>query len=115
MVPKEIFVTLTDDTFRYEVLERSGPIIVAFMAPWSTSYKTLEPKLDGLSRAYEGVAMFCKLDVETNWQTPAYCGIQSIPTLVFFLDGQVEDRLVGVPSKRELARRLNALLSIPES
>ncbi len=103
-------ITLSDDNFNHEVLENYPPVIVDFWAEWCGPCRTIAPTIETLASEFEGRAKVGKLDVDNNPTTASKYQISSIPTLLFFKDGEIIDRVVGVVSKKVLSDKLNALL-----
>jgi thioredoxin 1 len=69
--------------------------------------------VEELAEDFEGRAKIGKLDVDNNPQIAQQYGVRSIPTLLFFKNGDVEDQLIGAMSKSELSKRLEALSGQP--
>ncbi len=109
------YVTLTDENFQEEVLNADVPVLVDFWAVWCGPCRVIAPVIEQLAEEFEGRAKIAKLDVDHNPQTAMAFGIRSIPTLLFFKDGQVVDQMIGgSPSmKRALAAKLEALAAQP--
>ncbi len=105
------YVTLTDDNFRSEVLESDAPVLVDFWATWCGPCRMIAPVIEQLASEYEGRAKIAKMDVDHNPETPMHFGIRSIPTLLFFKDGQVVDQVIGAASKKILTDKLEALVA----
>jgi thioredoxin-like negative regulator of GroEL len=72
----------------------------------------LAPVLDELARDYAGRVKFTILNLDQNKVVASHEGVTGTPTLFFYSKGKLTDRLVGVVSQVEIARRLNSLLSI---
>ena len=104
------YVTLTDDNFEDEVLESDQPVLVDFWAEWCGPCKMLEPVVEELADEYDGQAKIGKLDVDANQQVAMDYNIRSIPSLLFFKGGEVEEQVVGVASKKKLADKLDELV-----
>lgn len=103
-------VTLTDANFD-ELVKKSGkPVMVDFWAAWCGPCLMIAPIVEELSKEFEGKALIGKLDVDNNPNVSVEFGIRSIPTLLFFKNGQVVDKQVGVVPKSVLLQKLNALL-----
>ena len=106
-------VTVSDSNFKQEVINADVPVLVDFWAAWCGPCRMIAPMVEDLAREFDGRAKIAKLDVDHNPQVAMQFGIRSIPTLLFFKDGQVVDQLIGASSKRSLADKLEALVSEP--
>ena len=93
-----------------EVLQSHEPVLVEFWAEWCPPCHTIAPVIERLAAAFEGIAKVGKVDVEDNSSLAAEYSIQSIPSLLFFKDGEVMDRVTGAASKEVLAEKLKALV-----
>lgn len=107
------YVTLTDSNFKEEVLDSDVPVLVDFWATWCGPCRMIAPTIEQLAAEFDGRAKVAKLDVDQNPQTAMQFGIRSIPTLLFFKDGQVVDQLIGASSKKALGDKLENLVSQP--
>ena len=107
------YVTLTDANFAQEVLQSDKPVLVDFWATWCGPCRIVAPSIEQLAAEYEGKAVIGKVDVDHNPQTAMAFGVRSIPTLLFFKDGQVVDQLIGAAPKKTLASKLDMLLGQP--
>jgi thioredoxin 1 len=103
-------LTFTDANFEELVKKSDKPVLVDFWAEWCGPCKMIGPVVEELSKEYEGKAVIGKVDVDNNPGTSVEFGIRSIPTLLFFKNGEIVDRQVGVVSKAVLAQKLDALL-----
>ncbi|MCR5203356.1 MAG: thioredoxin [Lachnospiraceae bacterium] len=98
----------TDENFEGEVLKAEGLVMVDFFATWCGPCKMMAPIVEELATEYEGKAKIGKLDVDEASATAAAYGIMSIPTVVFFKNGEKVDQFVGAKPKAEIAKILDA-------
>ncbi|HEX8351380.1 MAG TPA: thioredoxin [Pyrinomonadaceae bacterium] len=105
-------VAVTDGTFAREVVEASNarPVLLDCWAAWCGPCRMIAPALDELAAESAGLYRVAKLDVDANPQTAAALGVQSIPTLFIYKNGQPVERIVGAQPKHVLAARLSAHL-----
>lgn len=103
-------VEITDANFQEVVINAGKPAIVDFWAEWCGPCRMLTPIIKELSTEYEGRVVVGKVDVDSNPGISAKYGIRNIPTLLFFKDGQVVDKQVGVVPKGALVTKLEAIL-----
>lgn len=103
-------VEVTDNDFEKKVLQSDKPVLVDFWAVWCGPCKMVAPSVAQLSDEYEGKAGVFKLDVDHNPITAAKFGIRNIPTLLYFKNGEIVDKHVGVAPKNVLASKLDALM-----
>jgi len=101
---------VTDANFKDEVLNSNVPVMVDFWAEWCGPCKMIAPTVAELAKEYEGRAKVVKLDVDSNFQTSGAYNVRSIPTLLFFKNGQVVDKIVGAMPKQKLKEKLEANL-----
>ncbi|MDZ4840054.1 MAG: thioredoxin [Bacteroidota bacterium] len=100
---------ITDANFE-EYLASGKPMVVDFWAAWCGPCLQLAPTIEELAHDYEDKAVVGKLDVDNNPTTAGKYGIRSIPTILFFNNGELVDREVGLVPKRRLAEKLDKQL-----
>lgn len=105
--------TLTDDNFEDEVLNSDEPVLVDFWATWCGPCRQIAPIVEDLADEFEGRAKVGKVDVDENPQVAQQYGVRSIPTLLFFKDGEVQEQLVGASGKQPLKETLEDLVGQP--
>jgi len=98
------------NNFQQEVLESSIPVLVDLWAPWCMPCRMISPIVEELGNDNQGKLKVCKLNTDENQNIAARYGIQGIPTLLFFKDGQEVDRIVGVTPKPIIQQKLDAIL-----
>jgi len=103
-------VEVNENNFQQEVLESSIPVLVDLWAPWCMPCRMISPIVEELSNENQGKLKVCKLNTDENQNIAARYGIQGIPTLLFFKDGQEVDRIVGVTPKPIIQQKLDAIL-----
>lgn len=84
--------------------------MVDIYAPWCGPCKMMAPTIEKLAQEYEGKVKIGKLNLDENIQTGDTYGIQSIPTLLFFKDGELVGSEVGFQSEEALKQKLDSLL-----
>lgn len=100
---------VTDGTFARDVLNAgSRPVLLDCWAEWCGPCRLIAPVLDQLAAEAADRYVIAKLNVDENPQTASRLGIQSIPTLLIFKNGQLVDRLIGAQPKQAITSRLAA-------
>jgi len=103
---------VTDDTFESEVLQADQPTLVDFWAAWCGPCKMVAPVVEEIAQEYGDQLKVAKMDVDDNRDTPSTYGIQGIPTLILFKDGEEAARIVGFRPKAGMMDELKPHLSL---
>jgi len=106
----EGILEIDDSNFDAEVLQADKPVMVDFWAPWCGPCRAIAPVIEELVGTYGDKVKFTKCNVDDNPVTPSKFGIKSIPTLIFFKEGKVEDQVVGIVAKSKLEETLNKII-----
>jgi thioredoxin 1 len=97
---------VTDSTFETDVLQADEPTLVDFWAAWCGPCKMVAPVVEEIAAEYSEQLQVAKMDVDSNRDTPAQYGIQGIPTLILFKDGEEATRIVGFRPKDAMVEEL---------
>ncbi|MHC4396227.1 MAG: thioredoxin [Planctomycetota bacterium] len=100
---------LTDATFDETVHNSDIPVLVDFWAPWCGPCKMMAPILIEIADDYAGRAKVCKLNTDDARDSAIEFGINAIPTLILFKDGQVQKKWVGLTSKKDIIAAIDEL------
>ncbi len=103
-------IKLTDAAFDEVVHGSDVPVLVDFWAPWCGPCKIMAPILEEIADEYADKAKICKLNTEEAHDSAVEFGINAIPTVILFKDGQVQKKWVGLTGKKDLATAIDELL-----
>lgn len=96
----------TDDNFEEEVLKSDKPVLVDFYADWCGPCKMLSPVVEELAQEYEGKWKIGKCNIDESPKISEKYGIRSIPTLMFFKNGEKADQILGFVAKEKITAKL---------
>lgn len=102
-------LNISDSNFD-AILNEGLPVMVDFWAPWCGPCRRVSPIVEELAGEYEGKVKICKCNVDENDAIPMKYSIRNIPTLLFFKNGELVDRLVGAVPKQEIEDKIKSLL-----
>jgi len=101
---------ITSANFEELVLKSDKPVLVDFWAEWCGPCRMVGPIVDELHTEYDGKAVVGKVNVDDQQEIAAQYGIRNIPTILFFKNGEIADKNVGVAPKADLAKKIDALI-----
>jgi thioredoxin 1 len=102
-------VTITSENFE-SLKNGAQPLVVDFWATWCGPCRMIAPIIAKLAEKYDGKITVGKCDVEENDDLAAEYGIRNIPTILFFKNGEVVDKIVGAQSEAKLDEKFQTLL-----
>ena len=102
-------IEIDEANFESEVVQSNQPVLVDFWSNWCGPCKMLGPVLEEIALEHNGRVKVAKVNVETNFHLAERFAIQSIPTLLYFANGEIRDKTVGVLSKPAIVSRLEKL------
>ena len=105
------YVTLTDGNFEQEVTQNSQPVLVDFWASWCGPCQAMNPTIQELATEFKAKVTVGKVNVDDQPTLAAQFGIQSIPTLLVFKNGEVVDTVIGAVPKKVITDTLNTVLA----
>ncbi len=101
---------ITESNFEAEVINSPVPVVVDFWATWCGPCKMISPIVDQVATEVAGVAKVGKVNVDEASALATRYNIRSIPTLLFFKNGEVVDTIMGATSKDNILARLKACM-----
>lgn len=103
-------ISITDAFFEDEVLKNKGISVVDFWAPWCGPCHSMAPALEAFAEANKEIVKVFKLDVDDNPKTAERYKIHSIPTIIFFKDGEKVDSAAKAMSEKALQKMLDKII-----
>ena len=97
---------INEPEFEAEVLRSAQPVLVGFLTGWSKPCRLIEPVLDEVAQACNGKAKIFKVNVDDNPDLGTIYGVQSIPMLIFFFNGKIRAKIVGMVSAKAILDKL---------
>ena len=105
----EGILEIDDGIFDAEVLKSDKPVLIDFWAPWCGPCMAISPLVEQLAGEFGDKIKFVKCNVDDNPISPGKYGIRSIPTLMFFKDGNVVEQVIGIVAKSKLEEVINKI------
>lgn len=102
-------IEITDANFQ-QIIASDKPVMIDFWAEWCGPCKMIGPTVEEMAGDLSDKAVIGKMNVDFNSAVPAQFGIRSIPTLLFFKDGKLMDKQVGVVGRNVLEQKLTTLM-----
>ena len=99
-------VNFSTATFDKSVLKSSKLVVVDFWATWCGPCRMAAPIVKSMADKYNGKAVIGKLDVDKNQEISNRYKVTAIPTILFFKNGKIVDKIVGLPTKEELENKI---------
>ena len=106
----EDVIEVTDATFEQEVLKASLPVLVDFWATWCGPCRTVGPVVEAVAQQFKDRLKVAKVNVDDNVNVPSQYGIRSIPSLLFFRNGELVDQVVGAVPEAQLVKTVDKVL-----
>ena len=103
-------VTAAD--FGREVLFSPVPVVVDVYADWCGPCRAIAPVLEALAGQYAGRLKFVKANLDAEPEVAEVYGVGAVPTLLFFRNGELVDRVTGLPPAQEVWAKLDALAGL---
>lgn len=104
-------VLLNSDNFDQEVYQADVPVLVDFTATWCVPCKVVDPIVESLAAEMAGRAKIAKLDIDESTDIYRGLGVNGVPHVLFFRDGEEQDRIVGVQSRETYVEYLEAMIA----
>ena len=104
-------ININEDSFDIAVIKSPVPVLVDFWAPWCGPCKMIAPILEEIAREKAGAVRVAKVNAEEHPKLAAKFGVQNIPTILLFNNGEVTDTLVGTANaaKKNILQKLEAV------
>jgi thioredoxin 1 len=100
-------INVTEDTFQTEVIDAPEPVLVDFSAVWCGPCKMLDPIVKQLAGEWDGQVKIVKIDADQNPNILMKYGVMGIPTLLFFKEGEIKERITGYMPKDKLVAKFS--------
>jgi thioredoxin 1 len=99
---EDLLIHVNDENFEEEIIKSDKPALVDLWAPWCGPCNAIAPIVEELAEEYKDKIKVAKLNVDDSPGTATNYGVRSIPTLLLFKNGSVQDTLIGLVGKERL-------------
>ena len=106
------FVLINENNFDEQVLQSITPVLLEFGAVWCKPCKNIETILSRLAQGWGSKLRMAKLDVDECPDLAIRYGVMSVPSVLFFIDGELKERLIGLTSEEKISKTINPYLKI---
>jgi len=106
----ELTIEFTEENFKSEVESSEIPVIVDFWAEWCGPCKMLSPTIDALAEKYNGKVKVGKVNVDKNPAIAQKYGVRSIPNILVFKNGNIEEQLVGNVPEADISNVIDKIV-----
>jgi len=103
-------IHVSDDDFETKVLQSDLPVLVDYWAEWCGPCKQIGPLLEETADEYAGKMTIAKINIDSSPDTARKFGVRGIPTLMLFINGEIEATKVGALSKSQLTAFIDSTL-----
>ena len=104
------YIELTDDNFEVEVIKSDKPVLIDLWAPWCAPCRFVSPIVEQIATEYKDKLKVGKLNVDEHKVWASKYGVEAIPTLFIFKDGNLVQRFVGAAPKQEIENLIKPYL-----
>ncbi len=102
---------VNETNFKREVIDSPIPVLADFWADWCVPCKMIEPIVEEIEKEYAGKLKVVRINVDDNQNIAIQYGIMSIPSLLLFVNGKVEEQIVGAVPKRVILSKIQRFLT----
>ncbi len=97
-------VILTKENFEKEVINSDVPVLVDFWATWCGPCRMIAPTLEEIAKEFDGKVKVGKINVDEQMELAVRFKIDVIPTLIYFVNGEITNKSIGVKTKEEIIK-----------